>query len=425
MALPRRSRLALVIITAAALALGAVPLSKYVLPQAVVSRATTPIQHVIIIMKENHAFDNYFGTFPGVDGVRPDMALPDGKGGVIAPHWWNGSSTPDLPHGRNAMIEDYDHGRNDGFARLAEGWGPGLGSAAMGYFDDRQIPDYWRLASRYVLADRYFHPFLGPTVPNRLYSIAGQAGGLRGNDFPAEELDIPTIFDQLEARNISWKYYTTPEYPALPTHFPRLKHNPAMLAKVVPLGRLEQGLRSESLAAVTYVDPEGPEEVDEHPPSNVTRGEGWTMAILNALMGNPQWSSTAVFLTWDESGGYFDHVPPPQVDAYEYGFRVPLLVISPFAKRGFVDHEVMDHTSLLKFMAHNWNLPYLTEREARANDLLSAFDFPIATSPVAYAFPGDGPSFRAGLLAATYPTAGPWAGMPSASRRGATMGWAE
>ncbi len=325
-------------------------------------------------MKENHSFDNYFGTFQGVDGIPPNTGLPDGKGSFVSPHWINGSSTPDIPHNRAAMIQDFDSGRNDGFARVAEARQKGLGLVAMGYYDNRQIPGYWDLASHYVIADRYFQSFMGPTTPNRLYAIAGQSGGLQDNHIPPGGLDIPTIFDQLEAKGIAWKYYATTRFPPLPTNFPRLKSNPGMLAKIVPMDRLRNDIRAGVLPSVTYVDPVGVDHVDEHPPSDVSQGERWTMDMIGGIMAGPQWSSTAIFLTWDESGGYFDHVPPPQVDSLGYGFRVPLLVISPLARRGWVDHEVMDHTSLLKFIARNWNLSYLTDREAKANDLFSAFD---------------------------------------------------
>jgi phospholipase C len=251
----------------------------------------------------------------------------------------------------------------------------------MGYYDNRQIPGYWDLASRYVIADRYFQSFMGPTIPNRLYSMAGQSGGLQDNNIPSGGLDIPTVFDQLEARGITWRYYATKQFAPLPTNFPRLKSNPNMLAKIVPMDHLLNDIRAGTLPSLTYVDPVGVGNVDEHPPSNVSRGEQWTMDIIRSIMAGPQWSSGAIFLTWDESGGYFDHVAPPQVDSLGYGFRVPLIVVSSFAKQRWVDHEVMDHTSLLKFIARNWNLSSLTQREAGADDVFSAFDFRMQPNP--------------------------------------------
>jgi len=127
------------------------------------------------------------------------------------------------------------------------------------------------------------------------------------------------------------------------------------------------------------VDPEDDPLVSEHPPENVSEGEAWTMKIIRSIAKLPQWNTTAILLTWDESGGYYDHVPPPQVDEWGYGFRVPMIVISPYAKPGYVDHETMDHTSILKFIATNWALPFLTERVAQAGDLRSAFTFGYGT----------------------------------------------
>ena len=167
------------------------------LPAAVPTN-TTPIQHVIVIMKENHAFDNYFGTFPGADGIPSNVSLPDGAGGTVSPHWIDGTSTPDLPHSRTAMLAAYNNGSNDMFAVVANGWAPGLGNSTVGYYDERQLPGYWELASNFTLGDHYFQSVFGPTIPNRLYSIAGQSGGLMSNEIPGSGVDVKTIFDQLE-----------------------------------------------------------------------------------------------------------------------------------------------------------------------------------------------------------------------------------
>ncbi len=345
--------------------------------------ASTPIEHLVVIMKENHAFDNYFGTFPGAEGIPPGIEVPDAYGGHVVPHWLNASSTPDLPHGREDMLQAYHAGLNDGFASVAERWGRGLGNYSLGYFDRRQIPGYWDLASRFVLADHYFQSVFGPTIPNRLYALAGQSGGIVENPIIQQEIDIPTVLDQLQERGIPWRYYYSSHtnWPPLPLFFPRLKSNRDMVAKLSPLEHLQGDIRRGALAAVTYVDPGADLNISEHPPSNITAGELWTMEIIREIMAGPNWASTAVLLTWDEAGGYYDHLPPPQVDAWGYGFRVPLLIISPFSRGGRVDHEVMDHTSILKLIARNWNLPYLTGREARANDMSSAFDFRVQPSP--------------------------------------------
>ncbi len=339
--------------------------------------AATPIDHIVIIMKENHAFDNYFGTFPGVDGLPPGVALPDGRGGNASPQWLDTTWTWDLPHDRGSMLQDYDGGRNDGFAATAASVSPSLANVSVGYYDGRQLGYYWTLAANYTIADHYFQSVMGPTIPNRLFSLAGQAGGLTSDVIPPSGLDISTIFDQMEARGVTWRYYYSPDprYQALPLYFPRLDANPDMVRQVVNMDRLPGDIGAGNLPNVTYIDPEANLSISEHPPSNVTVGETWSASVISAIMAGPQWRSTAILLTWDENGGFYDHVPPPQVDQWGYGFRVPMIVLSPYAKRGFVDTTVMDHTSILRLIADNWGLPYLTSREANAGDLISAFDF--------------------------------------------------
>lgn len=350
---------------------------------APVAAASTPIQHVIVIMKENHAFDNYFGTFPGVDGLPMNASVPDGHGGTISAHWIDGTWTWDLPHDREAMIQAYDGGRNDMFAVVAEAWSAGLGNVSMGYYDNRQLGYYWSLAANFTLADRYFQSMFGPTLPNRLYSLAGQNAGVTTNDITLESIDVPTIFDQLQANGVSWRYYYSSSilYPSLPSYFPHIRSSSSMMANVVPMGGLLADLQAGNLPNVTYVDPEAELLVSEHPPGNVTTGQAWTKMLIDAVIAGPEWASTAVFLTWDESGGFYDHVPPPQVDVWGYGFRVPIIVVSPYARRGYVDHATMDHASLPKFIAANWGLSDLTARESQAGDLRSAFDFSNYTRP--------------------------------------------
>lgn len=338
----------------------------------------TPIHHVVVIMKENHAFDNYFGTFPGVDGIPANVSLLDGRGGTVSPHWINGSSTPDIPHSREAMIAAWNGGANDGFAVVAETAGEGLGNFSVGYYDDRQLPYYWSLAREFAISDRYFTPMFGPTIPNRLYSIAGTNGGLTTNAIDQENIDLPTIFDQLEARGISWRYYYSPFEPyfALLRYFPHINASSEMVSKIVPMNSLLSDVRSGDIAQVTYIDPAANATISEHAPGNVTMGEEWTRSVVETFMSAPQWASTAILLTMDESGGFYDHVPPPQVDEWGYAFRIPFTLVSPYAKRMWIDHTVMDHTSILQFIARNWDLPPLTARQANAADLSSMFDFP-------------------------------------------------
>jgi phospholipase C len=368
------------IVLAIGLAVAAIILVGIVLPRPSLRTevgGTTPIRHVFVIMKENHAFDNYFGTFPGADGIPPGVRVPDGNGGTIVPHWIASTWTHDLPHSRQAMLEAWNNGSNDRFAVVASSWGPGRASESMGYYDERQIPFYWQLARDFTLADHYFQPMFGPTVPNRIFSIAGTNAGLETNIVRFSRFDQLTIFDQLEAKGVSWRYYHVPSsfHAPLPTYFSGVASNQAMLNSVVPMDRLLADIRARDIAQVTYVDPSDSSTISEHPAQNVSAGESWSKNVITALMSSAVWSSTAIFLTWDESGGFYDHASPPQVDGLGYGFRVPMIVASPYAIRGTIDHQVMDHTSILKFIASNWGLPGLTLREERANDMHSSFNF--------------------------------------------------
>ncbi len=355
-------------------------------PPPPIVEAATPIQHLVIILKENHGFDNYFGTFPGADGLPPNASLPDGSGGFVSPHWIDGTSTPDPPHDRASEIEEYDGGLNDRFYIVANAAGAGLGAAVMGYYNSTQLAGYWTLASEYVLADHFFGPVLGPSVPNRLYAFLGQSCGVTGDVVLKGSLACPTVFDQMQAKGVSWKYYYTPSFlfPPTPLDFQQINSNDAMKAKVVTMSALDRDLRTAPLANVTVIDSGNDLTISEHPPQNVTVGEAWTLGILQELEARPDWNSTAVFLTWDEDGGFYDHVPPPRVDVLGDGFRVPFLLISPYARRGWIDSEVLDHTSMLKFIAVNWGLPMLTAREANASAMLDAFTFNTTAGSLAH-----------------------------------------
>ncbi len=404
--------LAVIVVTGSAV-LVAVVLAPPPPPPLPIVDAATPIQHLVIILKENHGFDNYFGTFPGVDGLPPNVSLPDGSGGFVSPQWIDGTSTPDPPHDRASEIAEYDGGLNDRFYIVANAAGSGLGAAAMGYYNASQLAGYWDLASQYVLADHFFGPVLGPSVPNRLYAFLGQSCGVTGDIVLQGSLTCPTVFDQMEATGVTWKYYYTPSllFPPTPLDFQQINSNDAMKAKVVTMASLDADLQSAPLANVTIIDSGNDGTISEHPPQDVTVGEAWTLGILRELEARPDWNSTAVFLTWDEDGGFYDHVPPPQVDALGDGFRVPFLLISPYARRGWIDSDVLDHTSMLKFIATNWGLPALTAREANASAMLDAFTFNVSAVSLEHAsalssLRGPGGGTGAGPVAAPAPPEG-------------------
>jgi phospholipase C len=359
------------------------------------------INHVIWIVQENRTFDNYFGTYLGADGIPPATCLPKlpGSKDCVKPfHMPLGAPYCDLNHSWQVAHAAYDSGRMDGFV-----WAEGS-AFTMGYLDEGDIPNYWDYARHFTLCDRYFSSLNGPSLPNHVYTVAAQSGGLTNNagtlDAVREALDNPdgfsfaSIVDLFATTNLSWKYYleTQPVPPGMehrdylrypdPHHFSlwnplvgfkAIRANPSLMAHLVDLNEYFQDLRGGTLPQVSWIIPDTQDS--EHPIQPAAQGMWYVTKLINALMNSPYWKDTAVFLTWDDYGGFYDHVEPPQLDAFGYGPRVPMIVISPYAKPDFISHEVYDFTSTLKFMEVRWGLGHLTARDDRAADMLDCFDF--------------------------------------------------
>jgi len=371
------------------------------------SRPMDKIQHVIIILQENHSFDNYFGTFPGADGIPPSTCLSKlpGSPECVAPfHMPKGEPIWDLDHGWESEHAAYNNGRMDAFV-----WVHGT-PYTMAYYDERDIPNYWEYARHFTLCDRFFSSELAESLTNHLYSVAAQSGGLIEGVDSLEELEnvldnpdgltIASMVDLFGKANISWKYYvdTRPSsadreaYGILPAlwfgrpkefslwnplpGFKAVREDPSRMARLVDLKEYFQDLQLGTLPAVSWIVPTF--EDSEHPPEPlgpVTKGMWYVTGLINALMRSPYWKDTVVFLTWDDYGGFYDHVPPPIVDSFGYGPRVPTLVISPYAKPGYISHFIYDFTSFLKFIEVRFGLPHLTLRDGLANDMRDCFDF--------------------------------------------------
>lgn len=337
----------------------------------------SPISKVVIALQENHTFDNYFGTYPNADGtVGKNIRLPPSPQGTpsLGPAHSPTLTPPDLNHNWNAAHLDYDAGKMDAFV-----YGEGS-SGTLLYFDRSDLPHYWAMADSYVLCDRYFTSAMSESAPNHLFLVAGTCGGLKDDRVPAS-LNFPPIFAQLDAKGISWKVYGfTRWYES----FSYVQQTPATKAKFAPASDFAPDLAGGRLSDVTWIV--GAPGGSEHPPANVQAGASSVANdIVNALGRSPFWPSLACFVTWDDYGGFYDHVPPPQVDAFGYGFRVPCLVVSPYARAGFIDHQTNDHTSILKFIENRFGLQTLSSRDSAANDLSEAFDFtgpPRAFRPV-------------------------------------------
>jgi phospholipase C len=353
----------------------------------------TPIEHVVYLMQENHTFDNYFGTYPGADGIPPDTCMPRDpdhpETGCVAPFHIGGKAVRDLGHSRGIFRNQYNRGRMDGFVRAHERTGAD-GSQAMGFYDDRDLPFYWNIADEYVLFDRMFTSSNGGSVWNHMYWIAADPG-TTSDSIPPTGFDVPTIFDLLEEAGVSWKFYIQNYDPAITIRnrqgmgdrgsqviwapllaYPRFLDDPKLFGHIVDMSEYYRDLEAGTLPAVSYMVPSG---ASEHPPGSIQAGERFVRSLINALARSSSWSSSLFMWTYDDWGGWYDHVAPPQVDAYGYGFRAPALLVSPYARRGFVDHTELDFTSMIRFISDNWGLRSLTSRDAAAQTFVGALDF--------------------------------------------------
>ena len=254
----------------------------------------------------------------------------------------------------------------------------------LSYYDWHEIPNYWEYARRFTLCDSFFSSLAGPSEPNHLYTVAAQSGGLVNN--PAPNLagqdgvyTFPTMEELLEKSGVSWKYYD--EKPNPHKHslwnpmpgFRAFQKSPALMSHLVGLAQFYQDAKSGNLPEVCWIVPTAADS--EHPPADSARGMRHVTDLINAVMQSPNWKDTAIILTWDDYGGFYDHVAPLQIDKYGYGPRVPALVISPYAKRGYVCHTAFDFTSPLKLIEERFGLPPLTARDTSARDMLDCFDF--------------------------------------------------
>jgi phospholipase C len=317
------------------------------------------INHVLIACQENRTFDTYFGYYPkaGKFGVPPGYSQPDGKGGTITPQQFTTYITSDLSHSWQAIHSEWHNGAMDGFYTTN-------GINALGYYNGSDIPYYYALADAFTLCGNYFSYQLGPTLPNRIALWAGTSGGITTvKRIPRGSLDYPTIVDLLDAHNVTWKCYnlgtglgSVPEvefFNALP-FFKRWVNDPRLNFRE---SDYYNDLKHGTLPQVSFLISDA--FVSEHPPAAIFFGEEEMSGIIKALVSSKLWTSSVLFFTYDEGGGFFDHVVPPQVDAYGMGQRVPMLVISPWVKRGYVSGQLYEHSSILKFIERRFGLPSL------------------------------------------------------------------
>src|SRR5579875_797514 len=339
---------------------------------------TTPIAYTIIIMMENHTFDNFFAGFPGANSV----------------------TSPPAP---DPLPCDIDHSYPHYRSCFVAGGGQPSAFNAQGVvsYSETDLPILWSYARQFGLSDNFYTSAATSSTPNHLYMIAAQAAGLidtqniPGVGSPPNSLmlfmtpegtqywqypniSMNSVPQELNNAGISWRYYNdTPIWNA-PGYIEGLAGSPNLVANT---NQIVNDIEGGNLASVSWVCPTL--AASDHPPNPVAPAQNYLVRVLNALMASGYWANSAVFVTWDDWGGLYDHVSPPQVDVYGLGPRVPLLVISPFAKPGYVSHQQGEFSSLAKFVEENWSLPSLGQRDAlpSTSDLLDFFDFGQAPQP--------------------------------------------
>jgi phospholipase C len=403
---------------------------RHVLPVRVDTR--WPIKHVVYVMLENRSFNHLFGAFPGVrDGTS--VGIVDGKEVplITAPEWM----PADLPHDRAAAVNDVHGGSMDGFGAYDPGDVPAV-KYAMSLHQRDTMANWWHWAENFVLCDRFFASANSASYPNHLYMIAGTSGGAFDNPEQSQQVlavrkdkglaktwgcDAPegatvNIFDyhvgdgdhtkplrvappcfrfdtqgqQLSRKQVDWAFYAANEretgyiwnaYAAIEGVY----NSGLWDDHIRDVDHLVRDIGANRLPSVTWVTPRY--ELSDHPPYSTIWAQNWATQVISAIMRSRMWASTAIFVTWDEWGGTYDSVRPPTVDAIGLGVRVPMLVISPWANRGMIDHEVGEFSSPNRFIADNFGLAYLSDRVRNTHNFEHVFDFQRMTADLLHPDP--------------------------------------
>ena len=419
--------------------------------------AASKIRHVVVIMQENRSFDTYFGTYPGVNGYPVanghfTVCAPDPNDGkCVYPYHLTADSNSGGPHSHSNAVADIDGGKMDGFIGQAEASqrrcagtnAPNCSQSTtvdvMGFHDAREIPNYWTWAHDFVLQDNLFEPNSSWSLPQHLFLVSEWSAKCQTTNpmscrNQVQSPDLPPDFQGasgappnyawtdltylLHRNSVSWRYYvqsgTEPDCEndaadCAPVHqnaktpgiwnplpyFETVRQD-GELGNVTDVTNYYRDAHAGTLPAISWITPSGLNS--EHPPAKVSDGQKWVTSLVNAAMTGPEWNSTAVLLTWDDWGGFYDHVVPPVVDQNGFGLRVPGMVISPYAKHGVIDHQLISQDAYVKFVEDLFlggaridpasdgrpdPRPDIRENLPQVGSLLADFDFSQSPSPPA------------------------------------------
>jgi phospholipase C len=367
-----------------------------------VHHAQYPIKHIIIIDKENRSFDEMFGLFPRADGAS--TARMSSRKVVHLGH------TPsrmlrDISHSGPSATLAVDGGRMDRFDRLSGAWQDGR-NIALTQLHESDISNYWQYAATFALDDRFFSTIMGPSFPNHLITVAANAGNTTDNphgqlvrawgcDGGAQSVvhgilpnakrfttrpcfDFQTLPDLLQRYHVSWTYYAPQPFSFgyVWNSLDAIKHirySPLWHTNIRRDTSFTGDVKRGHLPQVSWLVTDF--QHSDHPPASICVGQQWTVNVINAVMKSRYWKNTAIFLTWDDFGGFYDHVAPPRQDSVGLGPRVPAIVISPYARSHFIDHSQLEFDSFLRFIEDDFQLPALTGRDRHATSMLSSFNF--------------------------------------------------
>lgn len=394
---------------------GALFKQKFNITVTAASNGLSNLKHIIFTLQENRSFDSYLGRLGAykaseglandIDGLNLNATLPNTKGQPVHPFHYQTVCTENLSPAWNESHVDVDGGLMDGFMLTSTSVASTIdptGTRAMGYYDQSDLPYYYEAAARFATSDRFFSPALTNTVPNRYYLFTATSfGNALPATTPSGGFTQPTIFARLDQAGVSWRYYyQDAASSALIQQFSIYKND---AAKVVPISNWFNDILNENtLPSVIFIERASQSARDEHPGANVQTGAADMANIINALVNSPSWQDSAFILAYDEGGGLYDHVRPArevQPDSLapklrstdkpgafnQTGFRVPLIVFSPWAKPSFVSHTTRDYTSILRLIEDTFNVASLTLRDANADNMMEFFNFsgapPLLTPP--------------------------------------------